>query len=291
MKIMSRLFLNLFILVVALGLTACGGGGGGGGQSAPTPATITADNAESLAVAASESTKEAVVSQNANPYAVSISPDPTTTAVSRKIAELIRLNMSATGLVLFSGDCVPNPGTVEIADPNSTTGSVEFNNYCINVPGYGEMVMNGSVSYSFNDPYLYLTYSNFTVSFGGNVETIDMSVTINMNTFEVSWSSSFVSSDGATVSYADFDISGDPATGVSIFSGRVTYSGVGYFDVYTESPVVLSGCANGRPMSGTIVAEGSSGTLASITFDSCDSYTWCYDLNNNAGLICETGMW
>ena len=289
MKNFTKSLFNLLFLVVTFSLVACGGGGGGGGgNTAPTAATITADNAESLAIAASESTQEAVVNESAQgalPFSVPDSSNDLEAAVSRKIAQLYLQQLSATGLII-TGDC---GGSINI--PETATGTITFNGYCTPVPGYGNMIMNGSVTYSYNDPYVSLTYSNFTVSFGGETQTINMSMTVNINTGEITYNSSFVSSSGVTLSYTNFEFTGNAQTGVTVTSGQVTYSGIGYFNVYTESPVVLSGCSNGRPMSGIIVAEGSNSTMASITFDGCDSYTLCYDLNDGAGLICDTGMW
>ena len=289
MKFISKSIIYFFMLALTLVLTACGGGGGGGGGgSAPVAAAIDADNAEALSVAGLDATQEALVSQNANPFGVSISPDPATTAVSQAVANVVKQQMTLSGVVILNGDC---GGTVDVPDPNALSGTMTFNDFCVFGGSLGNMVMNGSVTYSINDPMLSLTYSNFTVTFGGETITLSMSVTVNMNTGEVTWSSSFVGSDGASLTYSNFEISGDPSTGITVMSGRVTYSGVGYVDIYTTSPVVVGSCVNNRPMSGTIVAEGSNGTSASITFDTCTTYTWCYDLNDGAGQQCDAGTW
>jgi len=288
MKHIAGQLLNFSLLTLLLSLVACGGGGGGGGGgSAPTAAKITAENAQSLSVAALDAAERAAAEGGLGNILGGgvVEPNQTVTAISQTIAQLFKQHLTVSAAVI-AGDC---GGTINI--PETSSGTIVFNDYCVTVPGYGEMIMNGSVSYSYSDPVITLTYNNFTVSYGGETYTINMSATVNINTGEVSWTSSFTGSDGTTLTYSEFDVSGDPSTGITVNYGRVTYGDAGFVEISTEQPIVFSGCTNGRPMSGSIVAEGSNGTMASITFNDCNSYTWCYDLNDGAAPTCNTGMW
>ncbi|MGD8572940.1 MAG: hypothetical protein PVH98_10815 [Gammaproteobacteria bacterium] len=289
---MTRLFKfvwGFLILTALLVLTACGGSsGGGGGGAAPTPAAINADNAEELSIAATDAAYEATINQNANPFGISTAPDSTTVAVSQVTTGILEQLRSPVG-VTVAGDCGGN--FVAPDNPNATSGVITFNNYCTFVPDFGNMIMDGDVRFSYRSPIISLTYTNFTVTFGGETQTLSMSVTINEQTGEISYTSNFVGSGGAQLTVSNFEISGTPSSGITITSGRVTHSEFGYVDISTTSPVVLTGCDNDRPMSGTIVAEGSNGASASITFEGCDSYTWCYDLADGSGPQCGIGTW
>jgi len=268
-------------------LVACSSGG----DSTPPPQAVafSDSNAEALGIAATDAAYQATIVKNVNPLAVSMSPDALTITVTQIIGELYRPRLTPGGVVIATGDC---GGNVDAPDSDASTGTLTFNEFCVFVPGYGNMVVDGNVSFSLRDPILSLTYSNVSVSFGGETHTLNMSVTINLDTFEVlSSSSSFPGSDGSQLTISNFDITGTPSSGININSGRVTHPGFGYIDISTTSPVVLTGCTNNRPMSGTIVAQGSNGTSASITFNGCNDYTWCYDLGDGSGPQCATGSW
>ncbi|HEY5604116.1 MAG TPA: hypothetical protein VIM41_13500 [Gammaproteobacteria bacterium] len=287
MQKFKRNFNCLAVLALVVGLSACSSGD----ESPPPPqsAAISATNAQALSIAATDASIEASVNQAANPFGVSIAVDSTTVAVSQQIANMFQQQRSPIGAVVLTGDC---GGSVEGPDDQTaTSGVMSFNNYCTNVPGYGNMTMNGNVAFSFRDPVLSLNYNNVQVSFGGQTETLNMSLTVNLDTGDVSWSSSFAGTGGQQLTISNFEITGTPSSGINIISGRVTHPSFGYIDITTSSPVVLTGCENNRPMSGTIVAQGSGGTSASITFNGCNSYTWCYDLGNGSGPQCNSGTW
>jgi len=287
MKTFFRPLLSFLLLGAVFGLVACSSGGD---SPAPQAVAIDDSNAEALGIAATDAAYQASVVNDANPFAVStVPPDDLTVTVSRIIGDKYRPRIAVSGEILMYGDC---GGDIDVPNPNATSGTMTFNDFCVSVPGYGDMVMDGTVTYSFRDPLLSLTYNNMSVSFGGETQTLNMSVTVNLDTFEVvSSSSSFPGSDGSTLTISNFDISGTPSSGVYINSGRVTHPSFGYFDISTTSPVVLTGCTNDRPMSGTIVAQGSNGTSASITFNGCNDYTWCYDLGDGSGPQCSSGTW
>lgn len=288
MKTFFKPLLGFLLLGAVFGLVACSSGG----DSTPAPQAVAIDdtNAEALSVASADAAYQASVVNDANPFAVSAAPpDDLTVAVSRVIGDRYRPRLSVSGEILMNGDC---GGNIDVPNPNATSGTMTFNDFCTFVPGYGNMVMDGSVTYSFRDPMLSLTYNNMTVSFGGETQTLNMSVTVNLNTGEVvSSSSSFPGSDGSTLTISNFDISGTPSSGIYINSGRVTHPSFGYIDISTTSPLVWGSCTNDRPMSGTIVAQGSNGTSASITFNSCSDFTWCYDLGDGSGPQCASGSW
>jgi len=287
MQMFKRVSIYLAVFVFVIGLSACSSSD----DSPPPPqgAAISDSNAEALSIAATDATYEASVNDAANPFGVAKSVDSTTVTVSQQVANIFKLQRSPAGAVYLTGDC---GGNVEGPDnQNATSGILTFNSYCTNVPGYGNMIMDGNVSFSFRDPILNLNYNNFQVSFGGQTETLNMSMTVNLNTGEASWSSSFTGTGGEQLTISNFDMSGTPSSGININSGRVTHPSFGFIDIRTTSPVVLTGCDNNRPMSGTIVAEGGGVTSASITFNGCNSYTWCYDLGDGSGPQCNNGTW
>lgn len=286
MQIFKRVYIGSAILLLVAGLSACSSSDD---SPAPQGAAINDGNGEALTIAATDATYEATVTSAANPLGVATSENSTAITVSQQVANIFKQRRSPAGAVYFTGDC---GGTVEGPDnENATSGVLSFNSYCTNVPGYGNMIMDGDVSFSFSDPIVYLTYRNFQVTFGGQTETLNMSMQVNINTGEASWSSNFTGTGGDQLTISNFEITGTPSSGITVVSGRVTHPSFGFIDISTTSPVVLTGCDNNRPMSGTIVADGGGNTSASITFNGCNSYTWCYDLGDGSGPQCTNGTW
>ncbi|WP_455219658.1 hypothetical protein, partial [Kaarinaea lacus] len=176
MKTIFKPLPGFLLLGTLFSLVACSSGGG---SSAPQAVAINDSNAEPLSIAATDSAYQATVVQNANPLAVSTALDDLTVTVTQIIGNVYQPRLTPNGVIVATGDC---GGNVDMPDPNANSGTMTFNNFCVSVPGYGNMVMDGSVTYSFRDPILSVTYNDMSVTFGGETQTLNMSVSINMDT-------------------------------------------------------------------------------------------------------------
>lgn len=270
-------FLLCFFLATVL--TACGGGG----DSSPagllysgvtSQASINAGNAQAIAIAAQEGVDAQVSAENV-PLAVAITAEnPTIQTVLRHTTELLQNNSSSNVPVAVArdGEC---GGYLDINASNNS-GSIFYSNYCIS-DGAGNIIINGTMRFSYLDPVFNYEMINLSIRFAGETMTINASMTWNTNTNAITLNVRYIGSDGQVYQIANFIVSGNSSS--LDVSGRVYHPSYGYVDIVTSSPLVYdSTCATGRPVSGVIDISGASGT-ATITFIDCNSYSVAVDGN------------
>jgi hypothetical protein len=313
-----KAFINLLVLGIAVGLTACssgGDGGGGGGNVAPTyngataPAAVDATNAEAIGTTATEATAEAINSDTASagsPFGISVTESPDLT-IENKVAEIVKKLADQTQLrdrpiaATFSYTELGDPnfcgGTFSVPDsvansptvPSSFT--ITFNNICFDAPndGLNQMIMNGQIQYTSTSSGFTIRYINFTVTMDGRTETLNFTMTCD-NFGGCSYSSDYVGDDGNTYRLENFSVTGSDSAGYNV-SATFYHPEYGSVNVTTTSPVLFNCSPDPQPGSGTLSFAGANGTSGSITFDSCTSYTYCYDDGVVASPVCDTGMW
>ena len=258
----------ILALTAAMLMAGCSSGGG-----APK-ATITADNAKDLAVAATEATKSASKSDNLSPFKTASGTEFNTKSFSKQIMQ----QSFATGPELSICSSGTATITTDITQGSTTgSGSMVFVD-CVVSDAFSTVTINGSIIMSATSSSATLS-ADLTISEGDIVETVTFSGTCSMSNGVLgtcSFSSSFVGIDGRTYTSSNISVSGDSSSGFS-FSGNVTDPDFGVVTISTSTPVLLN-CANGNPGSGEIVVSGNGS--ATVTFNDCDSFTVTYNDDN-----------
>lgn len=295
------------LLATPIFLTGCSSDDGGGGATtysgSTSAATISADNAEAVGVAATEATTQAISEDTANesnPFAFAVaSSNQAGDNINSTVSQIIRSMQSQSGNLVsgvtvgaadFAGDPYYCGGSVTVPDDfNATSGSMTFSNFCYDF--LGPITMNGVITFSETATTLTITYTNFTATFEGESYTINSSVTCSLdaNGFVTSCSisSTYTGSDGLIYRVDDFTVSGSPTSGFDV-DATFYHPTYGSVTINTTVPVMFE-CTGPQPSAGSITYTGSGGTSGSITFDSCSSYTYCFDLGS--GPTCATGTW
>ena len=322
MSMLVRTFVNCLVLVIAIGLTACSSGGDDGGGAPPVPnyngasapAAIDADNAEDIGTTATEASSEAINSDSAggaNPFfpgGVSIS-NASSADINRTVAEIAK--QLADNATMESKPLAATFSYTELGDPNFCGGSfsvpdsvvnsqtvptsftITFNNICYDAPndGLSQMIMNGQIQYSETSNGITIRYINFTVTMDGRTETLNFTMTCDFSSVNgCSYVSDYVGSDGKTYRMENFSVTGSDSTGYNV-SATFYHPDYGSVDITTTTPILFNCAPNPQPGSGSLTFMGANGTSGSITFDSCTSYTYCYDDGVVASAVCNTGMW
>ena len=304
MKTLTTLF--CLLATSAFVLTGCGGGGGGAAATGPTysgaatPAAITATNAEAIGTTTAEAASQAITQSavnDANPFAMGITINPDSTNLNPALIELVRnigvnaqyLNLPAgvttlTHTQLMNDDPTLNlcGGSVQLSDAivNSLTntmtlnGSITFINLCSIDPNLGNIIMNGTLTFTETVDTLSIRFSNFSVNDGSSTETMNMTVSCTFG-FACSISADYEAADGKVYRVADMTISGAD-TGPYFVSATFYHPDYGSVTINTSD--LYFNCSNGHPSSGTIYYTSSTnGSSGSITFTDCTSYTGTYD--------------
>jgi len=256
----------ILVLAAAMLMAGCSSSGGG------TPkATITADNAKDLAVAATEATKSASKSDNLSPFKTASGTEFNTKNFSKQIIQQTfatdpEFNICSDGTATL---------VIDVTQGSTTgSGSMVFVN-CVVSDAFSTVTINGSIIMSATSSSATLN-ANLTISEGDIVETVTFTGTCSVNNSAIgacSFSSSFVGIDGRTYTSSNINVSGDSSSGFSV-SGNVTDPDFGVVTISTSTPVLLN-CANGNPGSGEIVVSGDGS--ATVTFNDCDSFTVTYN--------------
>lgn len=274
----SYLYLVSGLLSAAM-LVSCGGSSGGGAAT-PAPAEITADNAGTLAVAATESAKSATESDAPTGFGSFGSPKTQISDMANKAINLPREDTS------FSGDICIGGGTVDITgleNVNQNTTNFNFNMTFINCDvGSGAVINNGSASYSGNSTGNFtIRYNNVHITYGGQTETLNgtISCTTGGCTESLNYSGSFTN---RTYQTENMQVSGNAYSGYNV-SGSVTDPDHGVIEI-SASGLIFNVCASGQPSSGTITITGANTTLE-VTFDGCIDFTVTLDG------VAETVLW
>ncbi len=276
MKYSSALLASIFS--ASLLLSACSSGG----DSAAKEADITADNAKDLAVAATESTKQAVASEGAPSILKTYASQFDTQSFSEKLVQQVQ---PATDAPDFSTMC--SSGSVS-SDFNAdyTRGSITFTNCDM---GLGAIV-NGSVTfegnYTSSGGSYSIEYNNFTITYNGITETIDFSMDCTYNNQgepSCTTSSTAMGIDGRTYTVKNMEVSGNDISGYNMTAEVVDPD---YGTISVNATAVKFDCPAGTPSTGSITfsAGGKTGT---VTFDSCSSFTVTID----DGAVSTTYNW
>lgn len=305
----------IFTLFSALTLSACGGSSGGSTAStgpsytgiiAPVAIDSTV-TAETVGTKTAEAASEAII-QNAtnesNPFAVSISTqDSGINQILVNIAHSIpasTANLPIAAQTLQYTDLGPDfcGGSVTIddsflssLDSGLLNGSMTLSNLCYTDLTLGNITLNGTIRFSETASNLTIQYLNFSINDGSSTQTINMTLSCDLDVFDCALSSDYKGSDGKVYRLADMSISG-AGTGPYYFSATFYHPDFGSVDITTLDPVYFQ-CSNGHPSSGTLQYTGSNGSIGTITFTDCDNYTgdWNDNIQPTPATDVYTGSW
>lgn len=296
------------ILSTPLFLSGCGGSGGGSASGLnydgnTAAAVISADNAEKMGTTTTEAATQAIseyTASESSPFALAVSSsslpsDDINTTVSKIIRNLQNQTSNlVTAITLgaadFSGDPYYCGGSITVPDNfDGTSGTISFSNFCYDIDS--PMTMNGTITFSETATELTITFKNFNVTFEGESYTINSSMSCSLDEFGLpitcTTSSVYEGTDGLTYRIDDFVVVGNPTSGFYV-DATFYHPTYGSVTVATTSPIMLE-CTGPQPSSGAISFTGDAGTSGSISFDSCTSYTYCFDLGS--GPSCNSGTW
>jgi hypothetical protein len=285
---------SIILLLSILLLQGCGGGGGdsdgtgsAGGSTytgSTAQATIDTSNAKELATGAASGTQQAVASDALSGTAMRPQVTPTSKLgeISPRIAQWINQLSSpnaAREVDVSSETC--DAGGRAVADTNSdgTQGTITFTNCAISDMEGGTMVLNGSVVFSANtsSDSLNMVY-NVSVAYLGETQAINMTLAcsnISSPSISCAITSDFEGIDGRVYRIEDLTVSGSEVSGYYV-SMSFYDPDHGRVDVTTTQPLTYD-CAEAVPGSGMLSMNGASGTSATVSFDSCSSYTVVVD--------------
>ncbi len=283
------------LLLSVLLLPACGGGGGGdddgptttGGDTytgSTAQATVDASNAKELSTGAASGTQQAVASDALSGVAMRPQPSPTSRLadLAPRIAQWIdQLDSTTAARTDDLSAEICDAGGRAIAESNDaeTQGSITFTSCAMSDMQGGTVVINGSVTFSANTSADTLNMAfRVTVTYIGESQSVNMTLACNnISTPSVSCSmtSDFTGIDGRVYRIEELTVSGSESSGFYV-GMRLYDPDYGWVDVTTSQPLTYD-CANGMPGSGMITVNGSGGSFASASFDSCSSYTVTVD--------------
>lgn len=317
---------NIKTLVLAFGfgtllLTGCSGGGGSSSPTVTytgltTPAVVTAANAPALTTAAVESSENKSLETSTLVIGSSASGDnqgrglslPGVATLLAGMKDMIKKPAPATAVgasntQTIPGTCSTNPGsaTVSATDNGSTdtyinvSGSITYNNFCTPVYEEGDVVVNGTVSFSmvgtFTSGTLTMSTSYLTISAGGETVAYSLNFTASYTDtgMTVVMSSDFQGADGKVYRVENYrvDINFDTVT----ISGKLYHPDHGYVTVSTHPNLGYEYCSTipaYLPTSGVLRVTGDNGVYAEFRPISCvDGYQVCH----TSGTVCETRTW
>ena len=263
-KILAGFSLATFLV---LSLISCGGSSSGDSGSAGVtgPATITTENQEDIARAASLAAAE-VKSRNDAPtaFGAAMSVSPEMTQTNEWVLQSLELLNSPTGI---DASEICSGGSASIESTISAT-VVNYNN--CNVGGVNATGTATIVSSSAGDTFT-ITYNDFRMVIDGE-ETV-LNATINCVNLECTISSQFTDSSGKSYRVDNSSITGNDSSGYSI---SATVYDSEYGDIEFTATAIKFDCSNGFPSSGSLSIDDGT-TTALVTFDSCSSYTITID--------------
>jgi hypothetical protein len=285
---------SITLLFSLLLLQGCGGGGGDSDDSsssssttytgATAQATIDTSNAKELTTGAASGTQQAVASDALSLAAKGSQPTPTSklTEVSPRIAQWIdQLRRPNAAKVVDVSNEICDQGGSAVADTNDaeTQGAITFTNCTMSDTEGGSMVLNGTVTYNADASAdtINMVY-NVSVDYIGQTQVILVTLAcdnVSSPSASCSITSDFEGIDGKVYRIEDLSVSGSHASG---FYVSMTFYDPdhGWIAVTTTQPLTY-GCADAVPGSGMLSMNGADDTSATISFDSCSSYTVTVD--------------
>jgi trimeric autotransporter adhesin len=270
-----RFFKIILSISLLITISACDSSSGG----APKAADITASNSQKLSIAATEGARQAVstdTANSANPFASFTKTSASqfnSKAFSEKLSSQIQLSTDLGAL------CSSGSYTSTLSQA-STSGSITFNNCNLSSTDVGfDIIVSGTVNITSTNNSFSLTYSNFTVTSNGTTETISFSFSCtNLDTtFDCTSSSSINGIDNRTYTVNDISVTTNPDLSYNV-SAEVVDPDFGVITISAQSVVFNCTAAPtiDRPSSGTITITAA-GKTATVTFNSCNSYTVTLD--------------
>jgi len=281
----TALFILFGIIIV---LTACGGSSGSNSgvtyTGIKTAATINDTNAKIIGTSSTEAAVKSILNANAR-QAIPFIPGPSSfslsdntsrslersiTVIAKKaVAEMQTQNLPA-GITLNASMFGPDycGGSISVPDNyrqmSTLNGTMTLDNLCYDDGFNGKIVLNGQVIFAETGTTITITYSNFTVVFGGQTQTINATLSCDLIEIDCTFTSDYVGDDGKTYRISGFYISGNETTGY-IIGATFFHPDQGSVTISTSNPVTFN--SSGNPISGTLdFASGTS--TGSITFNS-----------------------
>jgi len=268
--------ITLFFLINITLLTACSSSDSDSPPTSTGAATITTENAQDLAIAATESTKQGVSNDAANsnnPFSSFGKNNGSQFDIQAFSEKLALQSQQAPGDILDI--CSGGGSFSDNIDTATGNASYTFNNCNI----ADTVIINGTMSISTNvsgdTVTTTLEYNDFSYTINGITETVDFTMicTVTGTSASCSTSSSVTGLDGLTYSISDVSISGNTSTGYNV-SATVDHPTHGTVSISASN--VLFNCTNDNPSVGSITFTAGN-TSGSITFNSCTSYTVTVD--------------
>ena len=263
------------IPLIALLLSACGGGNDSTSISTTSKAAdINSGNTEKLATAATEGARQALLTDSADVLSRVLTAGKTTSKISDGQTQQAADTTATISLPCASGSA---SGSYDLS---TGSGSFIFNNCDLSNQGIANVILNGSVNLTSAANIFTFTYSNFTVSYNGVSQPVDLTVSctgsFSTSSSKCSTSSSSTGIDGRSYTIQNFSVQSDGNNGFNI-SALVSDPDYGQFSITSQSiNYNCTGSQASRPGSGSINIS-SKGKTASITFDSCSTYTVTLD--------------
>jgi len=260
-KIRNFLLISAFIV---LG-TACSSGGGGGGD-----AEITDENLEELATAGTEGIKQAVNNQSAPLPFARTNTSSTIKNLTVSLAQTVSQNPKLE--VLDLSDICENAGGSVTFDGNENGGTIVYASCVI-----GGSTVSGTAKYKISESgdttTFTIEYIDFTITFDGVTETLDLKATctITSTSSSCTYDSEALGIDGRTYEVTDISVSGDSSSGYTI-GCVVDDPDHGDITITTTTPITFN-CSNGQPDNGVIVMTDGDDNTATITFIDCNNYS------------------
>lgn len=257
----ARTLPQILIAASIIMLSACSSDDGGSSN-----ATISAENAQSLAIAGTEGVKQAINNDSISLFAKTDGNSPIeshTIALAQQVSHDPKL-------AEIPDFC--DSGSVDQTFTD-TSGTITYSECDI-----GGVIFNGTASITSSTAgsitTFSISYSNFTVTYDGVAESIDLSVTCvsdtNAGTTSCTYNSTAPGIDGRTYSVSNIIVSGNNISGYTI-SATVSDPDHGNIVITTSSSVTLT-CSNGQPDSGSITVSGGTSSMV-VTYIDCNSYS------------------
>jgi len=273
LKKLSFLFLMAAFTILGTACSGGGGDGGGGGGGGPGGATLSADNAQALAIAGTEGVKQAVNNSDSSSFFFAKTGNQSPVQKLTVLAAQQASQGPALASDVFNF-CESGSVTGFDTFTQSGSGTITFTN-CVmeGATVNGTMTITSSVS---GDIMTLSMNANLTVVEQGETETINYSATCTFDQVNITSSCTYDGSvtdtgfDGRTYSVSDIEVSGDDSNGYTV-SATVTDPDHGVITITTTTPVTLN-CSNGQPDAGVIVVSDGSNTMT-VTFSGCSGYS------------------
>lgn len=278
-------------------LSACGGGGGGGGSDDDDNDDLTEEQqfAEETAIAGTESTKQAIATEEAPPIPFGpsvefMTPFNIARELARASAEFpLSLSEYPLGPVEVSeetinGECggsytvvitSTTPDAAGVTFPFSLEMDGDLDNYCTGQTGES-LTMDGFLDAEFNynafDNYSFtVTYDlDYVYDFPGLDATGSISATETCTVVggveSCSVSTSYQSTNGILYTASNVVVSGNSSTGYSVTGSLEDEDG----NTFTLDVNGFTLCSNGNVQNGTVEITVNGEEIITVTFPNCN---------------------